>query len=100
MFLDVQKIKDIEPVKVYKGEIVQIVCTEPLGKPRPTVSWEVNGTAITKTNRIDPSGWTLEIRNVSLSDAGTYRCIAKNDAVLRDANTSLSVISKLPNQDQ
>ena len=100
MSLDVQKINEIAPVKVYKGEAAKIVCDEPLAKPLATVSWEVNGTALTKTNRIDPSGWTLKIKNVNLNDAGTYRCIAQNDAILRDANTSLSVISKLPNNDQ
>ena len=82
------------PVRVYIADVAEIVCKEPQSNPRATVSWQFNGTNLTKTSRIDPRGWTLKINNVSLSDSGRYTCIARNDPFLEDAKTNLSVISK------
>ena len=92
--LVLDRINETTPVRVYIGDVAEIKCKEPKSNPPATVSWQVNGTNLTKTSRIDPSGWTLKINNVSSNDAGRYTCIARNDPLLRDAKTNLTVISK------
>ncbi|KAM3935364.1 contactin-2 isoform 2-T2 [Leptodactylus fuscus] len=50
------------------------------GKPRPTIRWLRNGTAIPsqKQERIEVSNGQLKITNLNLQDSGMYQCVAGN----------------------
>ena len=93
-YLDLQMIDPIDPVKVYQKGSAEIKCKQPLGNPPAALSWQKNGTVITKTARIDPTDWTLKINYVQDSDNGTYTCIASNKAKTRMATARLVVVSK------
>ncbi|XP_046556057.1 LOW QUALITY PROTEIN: myosin light chain kinase, smooth muscle-like [Haliotis rubra] len=70
-----------EDVSVQTGETIQLV-SEVQGSPSPEVKWFREGDTVKPTERIsliaDNDIYTLEIREASSSDAGTYTLTAHN----------------------
>lgn len=56
------------------------------GSPTPTYQWQHNG-----TNLLDATSRTLTLRNVRMSNAGTYRVIARNELGEADASATLTI---------
>ena len=83
--------------------MAEIQCTA-FGVPAPNISWEMGGSVLTSSGHVtitegDSSGNTsssvLLISNVSLSDNGTYTCVAENGVVSSDSMTlELTVLGK------
>lgn len=99
-------IAKVREVKANIQSIARIGCTV-TGNPQPSVIWTFvptgnqNGTVIVPKDRIStlivsqfdtPSTWshTLTIRNVSVTDAGSYQCRALNS--LSDSNDNIQLI--------
>ena len=61
------------------GSVARLKC-DAVAIPRANISWTKDGIPVLtyKRVRIHKTTWQLRIRKVSLSDAGTYRCIASN----------------------
>ena len=60
------------------------------GNPRPTVTWlGADGTPLSSRFRLDRRG-RLEVRHVTLGDAGKYTCVGRN--VLGTANQSAVLV--------
>nr|CAD7443489.1 unnamed protein product [Timema bartmani] len=65
--------------------------------PKPSVSWSHNGAAVTESSRhrltVDKDGHSyfaaLEIKNVTVEDAGKYKVTAKNE--LGESNATISL---------
>ena len=75
------------------------------GVPAPNISWEMDGSVLNSSDHVtitegtsstNTSSSLLRISNVSLSDNGTYTCVADNGVVSRDTMTlELTVLGKL-----
>ncbi|XP_023814399.1 hemicentin-1 [Oryzias latipes] len=60
------------------------------GLPRPSVTWQREGVPIAAGHRLAVlSSGALKFSRVTLGDAGTYQCVAKNDAGVAVAKTKL-----------
>lgn len=63
------------------------------GYPAPSLTWVQNGipTPTTFVHDISRDGTELTFLNVTLEDAGTYRCFAQNSAGTAGASAVLTV---------
>ncbi|XP_072244443.1 hemicentin-1 [Leuresthes tenuis] len=60
------------------------------GFPRPSITWQREGVPIAAGHRLAVlSNGALKFSRVTLGDAGTYQCVAKNEAGLAVARTKL-----------
>ncbi|KAM3610982.1 uncharacterized protein V6R79_011806 [Siganus canaliculatus] len=91
--LTVQEPPEIRPM----AEEVQVVLNhgtvlpcEVQGFPRPSITWQREGVPIAAGHRLAvlPNG-ALKFSRVTLGDAGTYQCLAKNDAGVAVGRTRL-----------
>ncbi|XP_038063967.1 hemicentin-1-like isoform X2 [Patiria miniata] len=79
-----------------EGSSVVLPC-ESAGVPEPTVTWEKDGVALDPDEDPDMEMMftgSLRLTHVNASDAGLYRCIAKNDAGY--ASISMTFIVQTP----
>ncbi|XP_037536631.1 hemicentin-2 [Nematolebias whitei] len=91
--LTVQELPEIRPM----AEEVQVVLhhgtvlpCEVHGFPRPSITWQREGVPIAAGHRLAVlSNGALKFSRVTLGDAGTYQCLAKNDAGVTVAKTKL-----------
>ena len=63
----------------------------PSGLPTPSVTWMHNGRRVRESSRIEFVGNYLVINDATSSDAGDYRCVAKNDFGQRKQSASLRI---------
>lgn len=79
------------------GETVRFQCAV-AGHPQPWARWDKDGAACTATARLTVSERddvrTLEVRQVTLEDAGLYRVVIENDYGRVEATARLEVIGK------
>ncbi|XP_023249744.1 hemicentin-1-like [Seriola lalandi dorsalis] len=91
--LTVQEPPEIRPM----AEEVQVVLhhgtvlpCEVQGLPRPSITWQREGVPIAAGHRLAVlSNGALKFSRVTLGDAGTYQCLAKNDAGVAVGRTKL-----------
>ncbi|XP_030000348.1 hemicentin-1 [Sphaeramia orbicularis] len=91
--LTVQEPPEIRPMP----EEVQVVLhhgtvlpCEVQGFPRPSITWQREGVPIATGHRLAVlSNGALKFSRVTLGDAGTYQCLAKNDAGVAVSRTKL-----------
>ncbi|TWW61140.1 Hemicentin-1 [Takifugu flavidus] len=91
--LSVQESPEIRPM----AEEVQVVLhhgtvlpCEAQGFPRPSISWQREGVPIATGHRLSLlSNGALKFSRVTLGDAGTYQCLAKNEAGAAVGQTKL-----------
>ncbi|XP_041856289.1 hemicentin-1 [Melanotaenia boesemani] len=91
--LTVQEPPEIRPM----AEEVQVVLhhgtvlpCDVQGFPRPSVTWQREGVPIATGHRLAVlSSGALKFSRVTLGDAGTYQCLAKNEAGVAVAKTKL-----------
>ncbi|CAJ1068041.1 hemicentin-1 [Xyrichtys novacula] len=91
--LTVQEPPEIRPM----AEEVQVVLhqgtvlpCEAQGLPRPSITWQREGVPIATGHRLAVlSNGALKFSRVTLGDAGTYQCLAKNDAGVAIGKTKL-----------
>ncbi|XP_067377843.1 hemicentin-1 isoform X1 [Channa argus] len=91
--LTVQEPPEIRPM----AEEVQVVLhhgtvlpCEAQGFPRPSITWQREGVPIAAGHRLAVlSNGALKFSRVTLGDAGTYQCLAKNDAGVAVGRTKL-----------
>ncbi|XP_012721740.2 hemicentin-1 [Fundulus heteroclitus] len=63
------------------------------GFPRPTITWQREGVPIAAGHRLAVlSNGALKFSRVTLGDAGTYQCLAKNEAGVSVARTRLVLL--------
>ncbi|XP_072945726.1 hemicentin-1-like [Epargyreus clarus] len=75
-----------EPIKkkAKKGESAILTCRVIKGNPEPTVNWEFksdlakNFSKLPRNVVIHDDRYEIEVGNVDVDHAGTYRCVAKN----------------------
>ena len=77
-----------QTVKENQSAVFQCSVT---GNPKPTVTWKIaaDGAPLTGRFGFDPEG-RLEVRHVTLDDAGRYACVGRN--LLGTANKSAMMI--------
>ncbi|XP_016112004.1 hemicentin-1 [Sinocyclocheilus grahami] len=91
--LTVQEPPEIRPmaeeVQVVLHHSVVLPC-EVQGFPRPTITWQREGVPVATGHRLTvlPNG-TLKFSRVTLGDAGTYQCLAQNEAGTTMGRTNL-----------
>ncbi|KAK7912923.1 hypothetical protein WMY93_013134 [Mugilogobius chulae] len=83
-------------VSVHQGANLTLDCPTS-GVPQPTVTWQRRGRPLPPSALLLSSG-SLWIRNVSLSDLGTYSCLANNPIGKSIASTVLHVHNQKPEQ--
>ncbi|XP_058491292.1 hemicentin-1 [Solea solea] len=91
--LTVQELPEIRPM----AEEVQVVLhhgtvlpCEAQGFPRPSITWQREGVPIAAGHRLAVlSNGALKFSRVTLGDAGTYQCLAKNEAGVAVGRTKL-----------
>uniref|UniRef100_H2MDX8 Hemicentin 2 n=1 Tax=Oryzias latipes TaxID=8090 RepID=H2MDX8_ORYLA len=66
------------------------------GLPRPSVTWQREGVPIAAHRLAVLSSGALKFSRVTLGDAGTYQCVAKNDAGVAVAKTKLVLQLSVP----
>uniref|UniRef100_A0A3B4XL25 Hemicentin-1-like n=1 Tax=Seriola lalandi dorsalis TaxID=1841481 RepID=A0A3B4XL25_SERLL len=96
--LTVQEPPEIRPM----AEEVQVVLhhgtvlpCEVQGLPRPSITWQREGVPIAAGHRLAVlSNGALKFSRVTLGDAGTYQCLAKNDAGVAVGRTKLVLQGK------
>ncbi|XP_024059815.1 titin isoform X2 [Terrapene carolina triunguis] len=96
-----------EPPKIVKetqkyincreGDSVVLECSIS-GEPQPIVTWFRNGKILTPTEKFqfveeEDGSYRLHIGEVSVSDAGTYKCVAENTAGVIETVSNLTVES-------
>ncbi|XP_029960009.1 hemicentin-1 [Salarias fasciatus] len=91
--LTVQELPEIKPsadeVQVVLYHAAVLPC-EVRGFPRPSVTWQREGVPIAAGHRLAVlSNGALKFSRVTLGDAGTYQCLAKNEAGVAVARTKL-----------
>ncbi|XP_013862624.1 hemicentin-1 isoform X1 [Austrofundulus limnaeus] len=73
-------------LKALLGQTVTLPCVVQ-GEPRPEISWFHNGQPVGKKNSTP-----LKIQRVSLTDQGTYQCVARNSAGLEKLEIKLEIL--------
>ncbi|XP_007565210.1 hemicentin-1 [Poecilia formosa] len=91
--LTIQEPPEIRPmaeeVQVLLNHGTVLPC-EVQGFPRPTIIWQREGVPIAAGHRLAVlSNGALKFSRVTLGDAGTYQCLAKNEAGVTVARTKL-----------
>ncbi|XP_001920501.5 hemicentin-1 [Danio rerio] len=91
--LTVQEPPEIRPmaeeVQVVLHHSVVLPC-EVQGFPRPTITWQREGVPVATGHRLAVlSNGALKFSRVTLGDAGTYQCLAQNEAGTALAQTQL-----------
>ena len=78
-----------------EGETVRFQCSV-IGHPLPWARWDKDGLSVTPSSRITVRErddiHTLEIREVTLEDAGLYRITIENEHGNADATARLDII--------
>ena len=67
----------------YEQQTGYLQCPLPEGGPQPVISWEANGQSIDFSNprfNLLSNQHALQIKNMTIDDAGAYYCYAKNMA--------------------
>ncbi|CAM4630245.1 unnamed protein product, partial [Lepidochelys olivacea] len=96
-----------EPPKIVKETQKYINCREGnsvvlecsiSGEPQPIVTWFRNGKILTPTEKFqfeeeEDGSYRLHIDEVSVSDAGTYKCVAENTVGVIETVSNLTVES-------
>uniref|UniRef100_M3ZDA5 Cell adhesion molecule-related/down-regulated by oncogenes n=1 Tax=Xiphophorus maculatus TaxID=8083 RepID=M3ZDA5_XIPMA len=77
-----------EEVQVLLNHGTVLPC-EVQGFPRPTIIWQREGVSIAAHRLAVLSNGALKFSRVTLGDAGTYQCLAKNEAGVAVARTKL-----------
>ena len=90
-------LKRMNNIELYEGNLVRFD-VRVSGTPQPDVKWLKNDTALEGEPRYeflsDDDMHSLELTNCLLSDAGTYRCIAANEAGQTSCSAELTVMEK------
>ncbi|XP_073692711.1 hemicentin-1 [Garra rufa] len=91
--LTVQEPPEIRPmaeeVQVVLHHSVVLPC-EVQGFPRPTITWQREGVPVATGHRLTVlSNGALKFSRVTLGDAGTYQCLAQNEAGTAMGRTNL-----------
>ena len=86
-------------LSLLEGSTATFTCTAE-ARPLHTAAWEFEGIALTNSEKytirgIGTATSTLNIHNVSLSDAGQYICITSNDHGNESTTAQLHVYSKV-----
>lgn len=80
-----------EPQLLRVGESTRFACRVTAGIPYPTVTWaRVDGRPLPAKAEQDYPG-VITFHSVGLSDAGTYQCVAVNEAGSTSLTSSLEV---------
>uniref|UniRef100_A0A8C0H263 Ig-like domain-containing protein n=1 Tax=Chelonoidis abingdonii TaxID=106734 RepID=A0A8C0H263_CHEAB len=84
-------------VSCREGDSVVLECSVS-GEPQPIVTWFRNGKILTPTEKFqfeeeEDGNYRLRIGEVSVSDAGTYKCVAENTAGVIETVSNLTVES-------
>lgn len=73
---------ELSPIKAIEGDDCKIECIVS-AKPEPSVQWFKDGQVLKSDYRIKPrfdgQTITLQLKDVSLSDRGSYKCVVTND---------------------
>ena len=78
LFSVVPTIMEISPNQtVFGGDNISLVCTA-TGNPPPVVQWVKDGLVSQSTGSSFPVTNTLDLKSVTVADAGTYICNASN----------------------
>ncbi|KAM3915384.1 hemicentin-1 [Leptodactylus fuscus] len=85
--------KTLEDVKVKEKSDVTLSC-DVTGNPAPQLTWVKDGQPLhlESHHRLSNNGQTFHINGATVSDAGTYVCIASNSAGDKSRRFSLSVM--------
>lgn len=90
-------LKRMSNIELYEGDLARFD-VRVSGTPQPDVKWLKNDTALEGEPRYeflsDDDMHSLELTNCLLSDAGTYRCIAANEAGETSCSAELDVMEK------
>ena len=90
-------LKRMNNIELYEGDLARFD-VRVSGTPQPDVKWLKNDTALEGEPRYeflsDDDMHSLELTNCLLSDAGTYRCIAVNEAGQTSCSAELDVMEK------
>ncbi|XP_006119502.2 uncharacterized protein LOC102451731 [Pelodiscus sinensis] len=82
-----------------EGDSIVLECSIS-GEPQPVITWFQNGKILTPTEKFqfeeeEDGNYRLCIDEVSVSDAGTYKCIAENTAGAVETVSNLTVDSRM-----
>ncbi|KAM3830980.1 roundabout homolog 4 [Vipera latastei] len=84
-------------LKVTIGEPWLLQCVPPLGHPEPTISWKKNGVPISPENgHYEFSKEKLLVASAQKSDAGTYTCLAVNQAGEQESRAATVTVLERP----
>ncbi|KAL7981486.1 hypothetical protein Chor_002382 [Crotalus horridus] len=84
-------------LKATIGEPWLLQCVPPLGHPEPTVSWKKNGVPISPENgHYEFSKEKLLVAYAQKSDAGTYTCLAVNQAGEQESRAATVTVLERP----
>ncbi|XP_067419276.1 roundabout homolog 4 [Emydura macquarii macquarii] len=79
------------------GEQAVLECAPPRGRPEPTISWRKDGVPVNpKAGCYEVSGRKLLLLHAQRSDAGSYVCVASNQAGERESKEALVTVLEKP----
>ena len=78
-----------------EGENITLSCNA-TGNPEPSISWVKDGFPMNRNSRINFSqdNKLLTITNISRTDSGDYRCVARNRVGNDTSNSKVNVLCK------
>ncbi|XP_023226179.1 muscle M-line assembly protein unc-89-like [Centruroides sculpturatus] len=89
----------LESQQVYVNGCIQLDCVI-IGNPEPEVIWYHNGKPVKESDKLkllfEGDRCSLILKDISLSDAGSYRCVAINPAGEASSECTISVKSDSP----